>query len=112
MLPALYHDLQSTIQDAYVSAAYFQHLESNSELFIHLLGTDQLESLFSVFRTVTHSKNVDFLELIDKIHACSQVDSVYKNHPELKANNRTDFTTHDKSSIQSWKGKVSISCHN
>ena len=63
MTKDLYMDIQSTIQDAFVVTSYFKSECPNKRLYLILLGTDQLDMLFSIIRCITHSKNCDFLEL-------------------------------------------------
>lgn len=58
-------DIQSPIQDAFICAAKYRAKNSNENLYLYQLGTDQLENLFSVIRTITHSSTCDFLELND-----------------------------------------------
>jgi hypothetical protein len=106
MLGNLYLDIQSVIQDAFVAVAYFKSVTSTKPLYIHLLGTDQLESLFSIVRTLTHARNVDCLELVDRLHAAHQVEEVYNRNDGWKAASRLVETTCDKSSIRSWIGNI------
>ena len=55
----MYHDMKSTIQDAFIAAEKFNRTKPDEDLLLMLLGTDQLERLFSVIRTMTHAKNCD-----------------------------------------------------
>jgi hypothetical protein len=68
---ALYNDLQFTIQDAFWVVYQFQkHANDFSEeykVFLFQLGTDQLESLFGIFRTQTHSRNFTLFELLQVV---------------------------------------------
>ncbi len=104
ILTALYLDIQSTIQGAFVAVAYFKKICSSSPLYLHLLGTDQLESLFSVIRTITHAKNVDFIELIDKINIANQIETIYLRNDDWKRQSRLVASSDDKSSVRSWNG--------
>ena len=72
----LYTDIQSTIQDAFVSAAIFHENSSNSNLYLFMRGTDQLENLYSTVRTITHAKNCDFLELTERLIMALQIEKV------------------------------------
>ena len=60
----LYYDIQETIQDAYVCAA---KMIKNKQMIrsIYQLGTDVSENQFATLRTLSHSRNFDFLELTD-----------------------------------------------
>jgi hypothetical protein len=68
---ALYNDLQFTIQDAFWVVYQFQkHANDFTEeykVFLFQLGTDQLESLFGIFRTQTHSRNFTLFELLQVV---------------------------------------------
>lgn len=72
----LYADIQSTIQDAFVCAAIFQEHESGLKMYLYMLGTDQLESLYATIRTLTHATSCDFLELHDRIKIALQIEKV------------------------------------
>jgi hypothetical protein len=79
---------------------------------LYQLGTDQLENLFSVIRTITHSSTCDFLELNDRLKMAYQVEQVYNDRPDWRPNNRlstkTKITTIlDHSSVHSWTGDLS-----
>ena len=67
MTNALYLDIQSTIQDAFVVASRFKVKGTDGSLLLYMLGTDLLELLFCSVRTTNHASNCDFLELNDKI---------------------------------------------
>jgi hypothetical protein len=105
----LYMDIQSTVQDAFISAATFRIDRSENPLFIYQLGTDQLENLFSSIRTITHSQTCDSLELNDRLKMSYDIEDVYSRRPELrptnKLTNKSKSTyTLDHSSIYSWSG--------
>jgi hypothetical protein len=102
----LYLDIQSTIQDAFITTAWFKKKAQSEPHLLFLHGTDQLESLFSIIRTVTHSNNCDFLELIEKLKAARQVENIYNKYPYLAQSSRLTVTTLDHSSVQSWKGEL------
>ncbi len=73
---ALYSDIQSTIQDAFVCAAVYIEQNSDLLLFLYMLGTDQLEGLFATIRTLTHASNCDLLELHDRLKIAMQLEKV------------------------------------
>lgn len=82
---ALYNDIQSIVQDAFISA-----VENNpdNKLYLYQLGTDQLEQLFSSVRTITHAKNCDLLELQDRLKMSSQIENVYAERPGWRKTSR------------------------
>lgn len=72
----LYTDIQSTIQDAFVCAAIFQKNSSELKLYLFMLGTDQLENLFGVVRTLSHASSCDLLEFTDRVKIALQIEKV------------------------------------
>jgi hypothetical protein len=74
-----------------------------------LLGTDPLELLFCLVRTLTHAKNCDLLELQDRLAICSQIDEMLQRNPNYRPHTRlnTSRTTLDHSSISDWTGDLS-----
>ena len=58
-----YKDIQSTIQNCFLVVKLFNIKDPIKKVYLYQLGTDELESLFGTLRTLTHSKNSDFLEL-------------------------------------------------
>ena len=59
----LYHDLQSTVQNAYfISAKYKIHCP-DMPLYLYQVGSDQLEQLFSSVRTQNHDRWCDIYQL-------------------------------------------------
>jgi hypothetical protein len=106
-LPAqLYHDIQATIQDAFVVTRKVREKCESSQLFLYQLGTDQLEALFGIVRTLTHARNCDYLELIDRLKIAFQIFQVYVNHPDWKRVSRICSYTNDYSSADSWIGNL------
>jgi hypothetical protein len=74
-----------------------------------LLGTDTLELLFCLIRTLTHAKNCDLLELQDRLAICSQIDEMLQRNPNYRPFSRlnTSSSTLDHSSINDWTGDLS-----
>ncbi len=82
----LYCDIQSTIQDAFVSAAiHHQHSKDEDKLYLYMLGTDQLENLFAAVRTQTHATGCDFLELTQRLKIALQTEKVIIKTHKLAA---------------------------
>jgi hypothetical protein len=84
----LYHDIQSTIQDAFYAAHIFNRVDSTANLYLYQLGTDQLEELFGVIRTLTHARNCDFLELLQRLVIAYQIETVFNKHLDWKRKTR------------------------
>jgi hypothetical protein len=111
-------DIQSTIQDAFVVTCYFKYIWPNKRLFLILLGTDQLEMLFSIIRCMTHAKNCDFLEFYDRANMAYQVGIFENQYPNLLPRTKLDApsrkpldsskstSTTDHSSLSEWDGDL------
>ena len=109
MSKQLYMDIQSSIQDAFVAAHTMHHFDPNQNLYLFLLGTDLLENLFSVIRTLSHANNSDFFELIQKLNIANQIEEVLIAHPTWRRNNRlmpNINPTNDYSSTRDWVGEL------
>ena len=102
----LYSDIQSTIQSVFITVAKFQSKNSDQSLYLYQLGTDQLECFFSTIRTLTHSKNCNFLELKQRMVIALQIEKVYIDNPMWRKSSRVSATTNDHSSAASWTGNL------
>lgn len=109
----LYSDIQSTIQNAYVVAAYFRKCKSSSDLLIYQLGTDPLEMRFCTIRTLTHSSNCNFQELLERLQMAESIEMIYQTYPDLSFKDRlstrkTKSQTKDYSSVRDWTGNLKL----
>lgn len=70
-----------------------------------------MERLFSTIRTLTHSRNCDLLELIDRLKASLQINKIFTENPEFKHNDRLSISikTDDHSSARDWIGDLNCS---
>jgi len=107
----LYMDIQSIIQDAFISCAIFRKRHSDKQLYLFQLGTDQLENLFSTLRTINHSFTCDFLEMNERLKMAYDVENVYAKRPDLRPTSRLTAqmkikSTLDHSSVHSWSGDL------
>ena len=50
-----YMDIESTIQDAFIVCSFNKKVIAQKSLYLILLGTDPLELLFGLVRTITHA---------------------------------------------------------
>jgi hypothetical protein len=82
----LNYDIQERIQDAYVCAA---KMIKNKQIIrsIYQLGTDVSENQFATLRTLSHSRNFDFLELTD--HASRTNNSCWRAKSKLNSTGET-----------------------
>ena len=65
------------------------------------MDTDQLEFFFGEIRTITHSVNCDYLELLERMTAALQTNKVLNDHPDWKQTSRISASTNDHSSSRS-----------
>ena len=105
----LYSDIQSTIQDAFVAASHFRVKRSENDFLIYQLGTDPLEMRFCTVRTLTHSNNCNFQELLDRLQTAESIENIYERYPNMSFKDRlstrkTRAKTEDYSSIRDWTG--------
>jgi hypothetical protein len=108
MTKDLYTDIQSTIQNAFVASVRFKNFNQDFACLLVLLGTDTLEAKFGCVRTLTHARNCDYLELIERLKISQQIEQINIEHPEWKRKNRlsTNTDTTDHSSINDWIGDL------
>jgi hypothetical protein len=66
------------------------------------MGTDQLEGYFGDIRTIIHSINCDYLELLERMAASLQTNRVLLYHPDWRKSSTLSTSTKDHTSSQSW----------
>lgn len=81
MTGQLYHDLQATIRGIFTVVLKVQEHCPATPVFLWQIGTDALENLFAVVRTLTHASNVDGKELGDRLGAAVALEVIYAKHP-------------------------------
>lgn len=85
----LFHDLQATVRCAYVTVAQVMHFCPELNVYLFQLGTDNVEQLFSIIRTITHSRNCDTKEFGQRAsHACQLADVWARNDGWKKPSDR------------------------
>jgi hypothetical protein len=83
-LPAqLYHDIQAMVH-AFFTVAKVMLQFPGINVFLFQLGDSALEELFSSLRTLTHQRNMDIVELGQKLTVVGQLYDVYSRHPEWR----------------------------
>lgn len=53
------------------------------DYYILFEGTDRLENVFSQVRTQDHARNVDILQLAQKLSIGAEIDAILQRHPDL-----------------------------
>ena len=106
----LYYDIQETIQDVYVCAAKMIKKQTDNSLYLYQLGTDVLENQFATLRTLSHSRNFDFLELTERLIIVEQIEKVFENNPGWRAKSKLNSTGEivDHSSAINWSGNLKV----
>jgi hypothetical protein len=72
-----------------------------------LIGTDELEKLFCILRSLFPGSNFDLAQLCDRLGAAADIQRIYLQHPELdkgskKLSGRGSF---DRVNVKSWRGQ-------
>lgn len=116
----LYADLAIMVKNVYFSVAKTKVLDPNSSLYIILLGTDRLETLFGILRTmVGNDTNADMLQLSTRLGHVNECANILARYPQWdRSPRRLRLPTRDglhKGShevdhvnVASWKGDVSV----
>ncbi|KAF7798238.1 hypothetical protein EIP86_009455, partial [Pleurotus ostreatoroseus] len=83
-IPAiLYLDLMLMIKNAYFCVAKTKRDNPDGSFWVILLGTDSLEKLFGIIRTMVGAdSNADLLQLADRANGAAQVGLILHDHPE------------------------------
>ncbi|KAJ7648621.1 hypothetical protein DFH06DRAFT_997187 [Mycena polygramma] len=117
----LYIDIMIMIKNAYFCIAKAKVDDPNGKFWIILLGTDRLEALFGILRTmIGNDANLDILQLVGRLTSTTQVANILAKYPHwdraprrlnLPAMTRDSRQLSDKTDhIQppSWRGDVSL----
>jgi len=83
-IPApLFVDMSIMVKNAFFCVAKAKVNHPNQPFFLVLLGTDRLESLFGILRTmVGNDTNLDVLQLALRITSTTEVSTILAKHPE------------------------------
>jgi hypothetical protein len=103
----LYHDMQVIARGAYITVARMQADFPELPCYPFFLGTDRLENVFAVLRTISHSRNFDMLELESRVSTASALEEIYSRHPEWKRVSRRLNGSLDHMNPHSWLGDMS-----
>ncbi|KAF8058599.1 hypothetical protein FPV67DRAFT_1565461 [Lyophyllum atratum] len=98
----LYVDIMIMIKNAYFCVAKAKIDDPDGSFFIIQLGTDRLETLFGILRTmIGNDANVDALQLGSRITGTTEVSSILATHPEWdKQPRRLKLPTLDKNGLE------------
>lgn len=118
----LYIDLMIMIKNAYFCVAKTKVDDPIGKFFLILLGTDRLEDIFGILRTmVGNDSTLDLLQLILRLGGTTEVSAILANHPEwdrsprrlkLPAVSKDGMAIHkdiDHIKPSAWKGNVYVS---
>ena len=109
----LYGDTQTTIKNAILCIAKQQLLDGTQKLYLYDTGDDKLEELFGNVRMQGgHNPNFCFKQLVDRLGAAVDIDSVFAAHPELNPGSRRRKVTRmehaDHLNHVSWTGDTVV----
>ena len=108
----LYHDVQRMVQACFF-ACLLQKKRGGGKMFLYQLGTDQLEKLFSLIRTITHARNCDSLEIIQRLSHAGCIELILQKHPTWKRiHSRRLVGSRDATSQREWTGKLDLEAVN
>lgn len=79
----LYYDVQSTIKNAFFVVAKSQLFDPSGPVYLLQCGTDRLEKLFSIFRTLSHDRNMDLIQLVERAAHVMHLDEIFTRNPDL-----------------------------
>lgn len=117
----LYTDLQIFIKNAIFCAAKAKVDDPNGKFYIILLGTDRLEELFGILRTmVGNDSNLDTLQLSRRLASTTEISNIFARYPQWDKGPRRlkmpvisrdstelhDCSDHIKPGL--WRGNVSL----
>jgi len=117
----LYVDIMIMIKNAYFCVAKAKVDNPNGEFWLILLGTDRLETLFGILRTmVGNDANLDILQLGQRLTGTTEVSTILAKYPHwdrapqrlvLPALSKDGFDIHrgvDHVGPASWRGDVHV----
>lgn len=80
----LYGDMQVTVKNAYFCVAKQQHIDGVQPFHLFWLGDDHLETLFGRVRMQGgHNPNFTLKQLVDRLAAAMDLESIFARHPNL-----------------------------
>ena len=103
-----YHDVQRMVQACFF-ACFLQKKRGGGRMYLYQLGTDQLEKLFSLIRTITHARKCDSLEIMQRLSHAGCIELILQKHPTWKRlHSRRLVGSHDATSEREWKGRLDL----
>ena len=79
-----------------------QNLCPGEKMYLWQVGSDDLENLFAVVRTLTHSRNVNLKELGERLGAAVAMQRVYSDHESWRRVSRRLNGTFDHMDTTTW----------
>lgn len=103
MTGQLYHDTQAMVRALFHCVRQAQQHCPSEPMFLWQVGTDGLENLFALVRTLTHASNVDAKELADRLGAAVALEEIYNKHPDWTKVSRRLNETLDHMNVLTWE---------
>ena len=117
----LFIDIMIMIKNVYFCVAKCKIDDPGGSFWIMLLGTDRLEELFGILRTmVGNDANLDFLQLVSRITGTTEVSNILAKYPQwdraprrlklpaLTRESKELPDTSDHIKPASWRGNVQV----
>ena len=121
----LYIDIHLMIKNVYFCVAKAKVDNPDTNFYLILLGTDRLEELFGILRTMVGTDaSLDILQLVLRLGGTTEVSGILAQHPEwdrsprrlnLPALSKDGLDVHkgvDHIKPSSWRGDVAVSSAN
>lgn len=118
----LYQDIMIMIKNVFFCVAKLKIDNPLGNFFIILLGTDRLEEIFGILRTmIGYDASLDILQLLQRLGGTTEVSSILAKHPEWdRSPRRLKLPALDKNGLDvhkgvdhikpaSWRGDVNVS---
>ncbi|KAG2065211.1 hypothetical protein BDR04DRAFT_1033349, partial [Suillus decipiens] len=108
----LYYDMQTMTKNIIFCIRKQQVLDPREKFFIGDSGDDRLELHFGCTRMIGgHSSGCSYLQVLDRLGAAKDIDSVFKRHPELDPGHRrlkmgTQHENIDHINREMWRGDI------
>ena len=104
----LYHDVQRMIQASYFVCVLVKS-RGAGKMYLHQMGTYQVEKLFGSVRTITHARNCVTLELCQRLMHAESINEIIAKHPAWKRfHGKRLGSYHVASSQVDWSGELNV----
>ncbi|CAM9215393.1 unnamed protein product, partial [Sphacelaria rigidula] len=97
-----YHDIHGTVREIFFVVQRAKVLRPGEKMYLWQVGSDGLENLFAVVRTLTHSRKVDLIDVGKRLGAAVAMERVYSDHEGQRRVSRCLNGTLDHMNSTTW----------